>query len=228
MSVLDEPLPLNGATLLLIRHGQTAYNAEGRAQGWLDTPLTPLGYRQAEATAISLSDRPLAAIYSSPLQRALATALAIGAPHGLVPRTVADLKEVHTGALTGRTWAEAEAVFPEAVADYRRAEAAEPHPRHRERIPGWEPIAVFLGRIWAAMRTIAGAHPDETVAVVCHGGVLSAFLTHAVTGEGLHRPWAYRHDNVAVSELHLHPPAATLASYNQLLHRVTGPGEVIF
>jgi probable phosphoglycerate mutase len=228
VSPLDEPLPLNDGRLLLIRHGQTAYNAEGRAQGWLDTPLTPLGYRQAEATATKLVDRPLAAIYSSPLQRALATALAIGRPHGLVPRPVADLKEVHTGALTGRTWDEAEQVFPDAVAAYRRAEAAEPHPRHRELIPGWEPIAVFLTRVWTAMRTIAAAHPGETVAVVCHGGVLSAFLTHAVTGAGLDRPWEYRHDNVAVSEVLLHPPGLTLASYNQVLHAVTGPGDVIF
>jgi probable phosphoglycerate mutase len=75
---------------------------------------------------------------------------------------------------------------------------------------------------------IAEAHPGQTVAVVCHGGVLSAFLTHAVTGDGLERPWTYRHDNVAVSELRLTPPALTLASYNQVLHAVTAPGEVIF
>jgi probable phosphoglycerate mutase len=228
VSVLHESLPLNGCTLLLIRHGQTAYNAEGRAQGWLDTPLTPLGYRQAEATAAQLAGRPIAALYSSPLHRAMATALAIGAPHGLVPRPVTDLKEVHTGALSGRTWAEAAAVFPEAVAAYRTAEEANPHPRHRELIPGWEPITVFLSRIWSAMSGIAAAHPRQTVAVVCHGGVLNAFLTHAMTGAGLERPWMYHHDNVAVSELDLQPPAATLVSFNQVLHAVSGPGAVIF
>jgi broad specificity phosphatase PhoE len=76
VSLLSESLPLNGCTLVLVRHGQTAYNAEGRAQGWLDTPLTPLGYRQADATADKLAERTFAAVYSSPLQRAFATALA--------------------------------------------------------------------------------------------------------------------------------------------------------
>jgi probable phosphoglycerate mutase len=226
--LLSEPLPLNGCTLVLVRHGQTAYNAEGRAQGWLDTPLTPLGFRQADATADKLAERTFAAVYSSPLQRAFATALAIGRPHGLVPKAMSDLKEVHTGALTGRTWAEAEAIFADDVAAYRAAEAASPHPRHRERIPGWEPIGVFLGRVWRAMSAIACAHAGETVAVVCHGGVLSAFLTHAMTGDGLEQPWIYRHDNVAVSELRLAAPAVDLTAYNQILHDVTAPGEVIF
>ncbi|MBC7545389.1 MAG: histidine phosphatase family protein [Candidatus Sericytochromatia bacterium] len=229
MSLLDHPLPLNGACLLLIRHGQTPYNAEGRAQGWLDIPLSPLGYLQAEATAERLAEQQIDALYSSPLNRAYATALAIGRPHGLVPRAMPGLREVHTGALTGRTWPEAEALFPEAIAAYRTAEAANPHPRHREYIPGWEPIAAFLGRIWEATQAIVDAHPGQRAAVVCHGGVLNALLTHVMSGlQGTETPWSYRHDNVAVSELRLTAPTPTLVAFNQLLHAVQGPGEVIF
>lgn len=229
MSLLELPLPLNGAVLLLVRHGQTLYNAESRAQGWLDVPLSPLGYRQAEATAVCLAENRIDALYSSPLNRAYATALAIGRPHGLVPRTMAGLREVHTGALTGRTWAEAEVLFPEAIHAYRAAEEAMPHPRHRELIPGWEPITAFLTRTWEALHAIVAAHPGETVAVVCHGGVLNALLTHVTSGQGAtETPWTYHHDNVAVSELRLIPPVADLVTFNQLLHTVYGPGEVIF
>jgi probable phosphoglycerate mutase len=229
MSLLEQPLPLNGAVLLLVRHGQTPYNAEGRAQGWLDVPLSPLGYRQAEATAVRLAENPIDAVYSSPLNRAFATALAIGRPHGLVPQPMAGLREVHTGALTGRTWDETAALFPEAVAAFRAAEASMPHPRHRELIPGWEPITTFLTRTWESLHQIVLAHPQQTVAIVCHGGVLNAALTHLTSGlRGTETSWTYHHDNGAVSELRLTPPGAALVAVNQRHHAVHGPGEVIF
>ena len=69
--------------LLLIRHGESTWNREGRVQGWLDPPLSERGSQQAELLAERLRDQPLDALYSSPQQRAHATAQAIADLKGL-------------------------------------------------------------------------------------------------------------------------------------------------
>ena len=76
---------MSHTTLLLIRHGQTQANLEGRVQGHSDAPLTELGQAQARAIAARLADDRPAALYVSPLGRARATAEIIGAHIGLEP-----------------------------------------------------------------------------------------------------------------------------------------------
>ncbi|EEF22144.1 phosphoglycerate mutase, putative, partial [Ricinus communis] len=69
--------------ILAIRHGETAWNREGRLQGHLNLPLNALGERQAERLGAALADEPIDAIYSSDLDRAAVTARHLAAPHGL-------------------------------------------------------------------------------------------------------------------------------------------------
>ena len=200
------PLPANGCELVLVRHGQSTANARNIAQGRADWPLSDLGRRQAEATATHLAALgPIDAIYTSPLSRAADTAAPTARLAGLTPVPVPELVEIDVGELSGRTWTELEDLRPEAMAAYARAEQARPHPRNRELIPGWEPVAATIARTWGAIAAIAARHPGERVVVVAHGGVLNAFLTHLLTGDAHEVPWAHHLSNCAVTRLRLAP-----------------------
>ena len=87
--------------IYLIRHGETPWNAEQRILGATDIGLTPTGLRQAEALSDALSDRPIRAVYSSDLSRALRTADALARPHALEIRARPDLREMNQGFLEG-------------------------------------------------------------------------------------------------------------------------------
>lgn len=199
-------MPLNGCELILIRHGQSTANARGIGQGRSDWPLSELGQRQAAATAdrIAALGR-IAAIYTSPLSRAADTAKPIAAALGLAPVPIADLVEIDIGALSGRTWAELEALHPREMAALAVAEKETPHPRNRELIPGWEPIPAIVARTWAAIREIVLRHPGERAVVVAHGGVLNAFLTHLLEGDAREIPWVHHLANCAVTHVVLEP-----------------------
>jgi probable phosphoglycerate mutase len=154
--------------LLLVRHGESRFNAEGRVQGPLDVPLSDLGRRQAAAVAQRLADEPLDAIVASPLTRALETALAIAARHELAIETDDRLKEIHAGSFQGLTHAEMAARFPE---EERRWTAREAD----FRIPGGETRRELAVRGRAALEAIRESG-RRYVAVVAHGGVLTAAL----------------------------------------------------
>lgn len=99
--------------LLLLRHGETAWNAETRIQGQLDIALNERGLWQAERLAQALAGEDLAAVYSSDLLRAHATAAALARHHGLPVLADAALRERGFGRFEGLTYAEIEARFPE-------------------------------------------------------------------------------------------------------------------
>src|SRR5512136_2830135 len=91
--------------LLLIRHGQSTWNAQGRIQGWADPPLSETGLDQARKLAqrLAADGHTLAAIYSSPLFRAQQTAEQVGQAFSLPVQTEDRLKENNVGQLTGLT-----------------------------------------------------------------------------------------------------------------------------
>src|SRR5207302_46661 len=96
----------NGALatqLLLIRHGESTWNREGRVQGWLDPPLSERGIQQAARLAERLRDEPLDALYASPQQRARATAQAIADIKGLPLQLDDRLREHRLGGIQGLT-----------------------------------------------------------------------------------------------------------------------------
>jgi probable phosphoglycerate mutase len=143
--------------VLLIRHGQSTWNAEGRWQGRADPPLSELGTRQARRAAVALG--PLAAVWSSDLTRAAATA-ALLVPDGSSVQLDADLRERQVGAWSGLTRDEIERRYPGWLAEGRRPE-------------DWEPDRSVAARAWLALRAAAAAlGPDETALVVSHGGLL--------------------------------------------------------
>lgn len=103
--------------LFLVRHGQTRWNLEHRLQGQEDSPLTDEGIRQAKSIAERLIDRGITTVCSSPLGRALRTAVIIADRIGAELIEVPELAEVHHGAVAGLTWAEVDERFPTARED---------------------------------------------------------------------------------------------------------------
>lgn len=103
--------------LFLVRHGQTLWNLEHRLQGQLDSPLTDDGIRQAKSIAERLSGRGITTVCSSPLGRALRTAVIIADRLGADLVEVPELAEVHHGDMAGLTWDEIDRQFPTARED---------------------------------------------------------------------------------------------------------------
>ncbi|HET7566757.1 MAG TPA: histidine phosphatase family protein [Gaiellaceae bacterium] len=145
-------------TLLLVRHGETDWNAEGRLQGHTDTPLNDYGRRQAKQLAEQLAGEPLDAVYASDLARARETAEILGERLGLTVVLDPGLREKNWGSWEGLTGPERDTVEFE-------GESTE---EHRDRILG-------------ALRRIAERHPDGRVLVVTHGGSMRRVQT-AATG----------------------------------------------
>ena len=104
---------MQATRIIAVRHGETAWNVDTRIQGHLDIALNDTGHWQARQVARALADEPLAAVYTSDLQRAHATAQAIAQASGAPLVAEPGLRERSFGALEGRTFAEIEADLPE-------------------------------------------------------------------------------------------------------------------
>ena len=174
MSARPEPEGPPGTRLLLVRHAQSAWNAEGRWQGWADPPLSDLGRRQSHAAAMTLSrrERPVDVVVASDLERAVATAAVFTRVLGLGPVEVeAGLRERDVGDFTGLTRAEIEARWPGMVGSFVQTSP-----------PGGETADQVLGRALPAIHRVAARHPGRDVLVVSHGGVIRN-LEHHLGGE---------------------------------------------
>lgn len=152
--------------LLLIRHGETDHNRQGRFQGQVDVPLNSTGLAQAERLARRLQHEPLDVLVSSDLSRARGTAEPLRALRGgLDLATDAAWREQAFGVLEGLVVAEARLAQPEAFAAWW-AHTPDGAP------PGGESPRTFHARVSAALQALAQAHAGARVAVFTHGGVL--------------------------------------------------------
>lgn len=159
--------------VVLVRHAETEESARGRCYGRLDVRLSPRGLREAQALATALAALPLAAVYSSPLARALDTARPLAAARGLEPSVLEALAELDFGEVEGLTYDEIEAERPELF----RAWMDDPA---RVRFPGGESLADLRARVLPALEQIRGRHEREAVAVVAHGGVIRVVLAEVL------------------------------------------------
>lgn len=180
--------------LLLARHGQSVSNAERRFQGMQDVALSEVGIRQARALAGATVRRPPAAVYSSPLRRARATAEIVAEGLGLAVVCLQDLRELSLGDWEGRTVDEVRALPGDPYAQWVRDPLT-----HAP--PGAEPLAEVQRRAIRAFERIGAAHPDgEDVLVICHGGVISAYLAHCL-GLPLSGIWRLTVANCSLTEV---------------------------
>jgi alpha-ribazole phosphatase len=163
----------NATRLVLVRHAEPDESARGRCYGRLDVALSPAGRRQAAALASTFAELPLAAVYTSPLERARETGRPIAAAQGLEPRVHAGLRELDFGALEGMRYEDVAAQHPELF----RGWMDELDGVH---FPGGESLAELRARVLSAIDEIRGRHEGEAVAVVAHGGVARVVLADAL------------------------------------------------
>lgn len=161
----------------MVRHGETAWNAEGRVQGQLDIPLNDFGRAQARATADALASQDFSAIYCSDLSRVRQTADPTAKRLALPVEYDASLRERHYGMFETLTYVEVRQRFPEQYA------------RFRDKDPdfdfeGGESLRYFAERSLSAVRGLVERHPGEQILVFTHGGVLEMVYRHA-KGVGL-------------------------------------------
>jgi len=153
--------------LILVRHGETVWNVQARAQGHQDSPLTDRGREQSRRAAERLARLPIAAVYSSDVARAQQTGELIAAPHGLAVRPRPDLRERCYGVLEGLTLEEA----AERDSGWLEAWRAD---RLRRAPPEGETQPELCRRVMAALHEIAKHHLGDTVVVATHGGPIKS------------------------------------------------------
>lgn len=204
--------------LLLVRHGETDWNSEGRYQGNTDVPLSVAGLRQAEAAARRLAGERPCAVYSSDLARARETAAAVAAACRIEVRLEPGLREMRFGAWEGLTHVEIAERYPREwaawIADPRRVAP-----------PGGETADELAERVAAAMRRIRCECAGATAVVVAHGGSLQTLLCLALGVDPAKR-WQFRLRHAAVTEVHLYDEGAILATLNDCRH-LDGLSEVV-
>lgn len=199
--------------LLLVRHGETAWNAQGRLQGQIDVPLSDVGKRHAMALAGRLAGEVIHAAYASDLQRAWETATTIAAPHRLMVHTDPRLREIAFGTWEGLTYDEVRQQDPRTLADWQ----VDPM---KIAAPGGESLADVVARVQAILRYIAGTHRDQTVLLVAHGGSLRVLICLAL-GLVPQGRWQFQLGVGSLSELYLHEQGAVLTLLNDT-HHLTG------
>ena len=199
--------------LLLIRHGESVGNAEGRMQGRFDSPLSQLGREQACLLAgrLRCEGGQLAALYASPLRRAADTAEILAAALELPVTWDERLQEYDIGLLTGVVWADLERLHPEI---WRQLQDT----RGPAAYPGEEGMEVFRQRVADLVQDVRACYDgDQVVGLVSHGGTLSMLICH-VLGVPPRRPQPFRLSNSSISVLELRPRGPVLALLNDTHH----------
>jgi probable phosphoglycerate mutase len=156
--------------LLLVRHGQSEWNALGRWQGQADPPLSELGRDQADVAGRAVG--PVSALFTSPLLRASETAAIIGRQIELEPTVIDDLKERDAGEWTGLTREEIDARWPGWIDGTTPVGRVFSDSANLRRPPGWEKDSALLERALGALQEIHATAPGGDVLVVTHGGLM--------------------------------------------------------
>ncbi len=198
--------------LILVRHGETEHNRGQLTLGRADVALNERGRGQARALASSFAATP-AAVYSSPLSRALETARAIAERAGLEPRLEPGLIEMDIGGMEHLTGVELRERYPEFLARWLSAECAD------VRMPGGETLREAQERAWSAVADMLDRHGDATVVAVTHNFVILTVICRA-----LNLPLAdfrrLRQGLAAKTVLEVREDFATLLQLNDNAHLV--------
>ena len=196
--------------LLLIRHGESVWNREGRVQGWLDPPLSDKGLQQAASLAERLRGWPLAAIYASPLERARVTAEMIGKAAEVRVTLDDRLREHRLGAIQGLTGSEIRAKYPEQFALAGRTNRWVPAPDE-------EPVTEFMERVRAAGDDVIARHAGQMVALVSHGGSINRLLMAWLGIDPLRHP-PFHVDNASLTHVRVSEALIQVRILNDTSH----------
>jgi alpha-ribazole phosphatase/probable phosphoglycerate mutase len=164
---------MTGPALLLIRHGETQAEFQGRCYGSSDVGLSPLGREQMRGVAEWTRPWSLEAIYASPRLRCKEGAEIIGARHGCAIVIDAGFAELDFGECEGHTYDEIAASHPELYREWMA------HPAQVQ-FPGGESLPQMRDRVLAALAKLRAAQPEANVALIAHGGVNRIILAETL------------------------------------------------
>lgn len=198
--------------LILVRHGETAWNKQGRFQGQSDVPLSEAGIKQAEQLAKFFPLEHLNAIYASDLKRAHLTALKVAERFSLPVHTEKAFREMNFGVWEGLTYEEIASRWQDAVENFfQRPDLLE--------VPQGESFAELQARAVKRVQEIVAAHEGASahVAIFAHGAVIRALLAYF-----LHMPlrylWSIRQYNTAVNIVRIDDGHPTIELVNSTAH----------
>jgi len=157
----------------LFRHGEPVLAETRRFIGHLDVPLSPRGEAQCVAQSARLRDVPLAALYSSDLERARRSGELLGAPSARTPIVVPALREMAMGRWEGLTAEEIQGREPDAFATWMASVGEFP-------FPDGESVPDLAARAWPAFEALVTAHAGAAIAIVAHGGTNRMLLCRAM------------------------------------------------
>ncbi|MGV3654176.1 MAG: histidine phosphatase family protein [Noviherbaspirillum sp.] len=200
--------------ILLIRHGETAWNVERRLQGQIDIVLNTEGERQAAALGRALAQESLDAIYSSDLRRTMQTAQGIAGPRRMAVLPERALRERCYGALEGLLHGEVEQRYPQAYAAWR---ARDPDSRFPDGERRAETLREFYRRAVDAVTSLAERHPHGKIALVTHGGVLEC-VYRAARAMDLEAPRDFDIRNAAINRLSWDGAGWQIAAWSETVH----------
>ena len=160
---------MNPTKLIIVRHGETLWNVEGKKQGQFDSPLTCLGIKQAEALAQRLAEESFAVLYASDLGRAAKTAEYIAARTNHEVILEDGLRERDFGIFQGLTDEQIKNKYP---AEYNLHLAD----KIDYVIPEGESLREFSARVINCLESLTVRHAGQVVAIVTHGGVIDGWF----------------------------------------------------
>lgn len=201
---------MSTSRICMIRHGETAWNAEGRVQGQTDVPLSAVGEAQARRVRAALAGERFVALYASDLSRVRQTAAPAAALLGLPVQLEPRLRERHYGKFETLTYAEARERLPQ---DYARFKAKELD----YDFGGGESLRTFQKRAVACVADIAGRHAGASVLVFTHGGVLEMVRRHAL-GTDLSSPRDFDIPNAAINWIEVGQEGWRVGSWAEVGH----------
>ena len=196
--------------LILVRHGETRLNKEGRIQGLSDAPLNSTGRAQASAIAEVLAEDLHFELYTSPVPRALQTARIIGDSLRLPLTPLKALEEADAGRLDGLTGQEMRIKHPEFAEQWARDPST-------ARMPGGESLVQVQKRAWGAIEELAGRHPNDTVVAVSHNFTIQTVICRFLDVP-LRNAQRFKQDIGSITRLELSLPTGFLLSLNETWH----------
>jgi len=197
-------------TIVLTRHGHVEGIDPPRFRGRAELALTERGRRQVQATARRISAGwRVDAVYTSPMQRCIATGQAIAASAHVESRVLDPLNDIDYGDWQGRTHDEVRAASPELFKLWHDAP-------HLVRFPGGESLQDLVARAADALRLVLDRHRDGTVVLVGHDSVNRAMLL-LLADQPLSAYWRLSQDPCGISEIKLGPDIR-IRRVNETLH----------
>lgn len=201
---------MQATRIIAVRHGETDWNVATRIQGHTDIELNAHGHWQAQQLAAALAGEPITAIYTSDLQRAHATGLAVARSTGAPVITHRGLRERCFGSFEGHTFEEIQTLQPELALQWRkRTPGFAP--------PGGESLQAVRERVATVVNELAEQHLGGLIVWVSHGGVLDA-LYRLATCQPIESPRTWQLSNTAINRLLWTPQGLSLVGWADSEH----------